>query len=247
VYFKSSGGHIKASGPSPYFEPGPSTVTTFHLSKLYLKTQKNVLKTTMAPIRVGIIGLSAKAATLGPGAWASIALLPTFQSNPAFEIVALCNSSIEAAKRSVEWHKLPASTKVYGDVELLAQDPDVDLVVVSVQVVQHLKLTLPALRNKKNLFVEWPLGASTEEAEQMTQLAEASNLKTIVGVQARGNPVISKAKEIIDSGEIGEITSTSAVALYPAFVSGFWFEGVEYYMDIKSGGNTFHITFAHCE
>ncbi|GKT91178.1 oxidoreductase family protein [Colletotrichum tofieldiae] len=199
----------------------------------------------MAPTRVGIIGLSAKGPDMGPGAWATIAILPSFQNSQEYEIVALCNSSVEAARRSIEMHKLPSSTKAYGDVEKLAKDSDVDLVVVSVVVTKHLELALPALAAKKQVFVEWPLGASVAEAEELTQLAKANGLKTIVGLQGRGDVLTVKLRELIESGEIGDILNTSVVGTLPYFPPSFWVEGAEYYLDIKSGGNMFHIGFGH--
>ncbi|GJC79673.1 galactose/lactose metabolism regulatory protein GAL80 [Colletotrichum liriopes] len=199
----------------------------------------------MAPTRVGIIGLSAKGPDMGPGAWATIAILPSFQNSQEYEIVALCNSSVEAARRSIEMHKLPSSTKAYGDVEKLAKDSDVDLVVVSVVVTKHLELALPALAAKKQVFVEWPLGASVAEAEKLTQLAKANGLKTVVGLQGRGDVLTVKLRELIESGEIGDILNTSVVGTLPYFPPSFWVEGAEYYLDIKSGGNMFHIGFGH--
>ncbi|KXH57372.1 oxidoreductase family protein [Colletotrichum salicis] len=199
----------------------------------------------MAPIRVGIIGLSAKEAVMGPGAWGSIAILPSFKNSPNYEIVALCNSSAEAARRSIEMHKLPSTTKAYGDVEQLASDPDVDLVVVSVVVTKHLAVTLPTLANKKQVFVEWPLGASAQEAEQLTQLAKSGGLKTIVGLQGRSDALTLKLRDIVKSGEIGDIKSTSVVGTLPYYPPGFWVEGTEYYLDVKTGGNAFHIGFGH--
>ncbi|GKT44957.1 galactose/lactose metabolism regulatory protein gal80 [Colletotrichum spaethianum] len=199
----------------------------------------------MSPIRVGIVGLSAKGSDMGPGAWATIAILPSFQNSPEYEIVALCNSSVEAARRSVEMHKLSSSTKAYGDVEKLAKDPDVDLVVVSVVVTKHLELALPAIAAKKQIFVEWPLGASVAEAEELTRLARENGLKTIVGLQGRGDGLTVKLREIVESGEIGDILSTSVVGALPYFPPTFWVKGAEYYLDIKSGGNMFHIGFGH--
>lgn len=76
----------------------------------------------MAPIRVGLIGLSSNATT----SWASNAHLPYLTtSNGKYEIVALCNSSVEAAQKAVEAYKLPSSTKAYGDPQDLANDPEV--------------------------------------------------------------------------------------------------------------------------
>ena len=78
----------------------------------------------MAPIRVGIIGLSKSAET----SWASSAHYPyLIASNGKYKINALCNSSKEAAQRAIENYKLPTTTKAYGNPQDLAKDPDVRL------------------------------------------------------------------------------------------------------------------------
>lgn len=82
------------------------------------------------PIRVGVIGLSAK-----PDAWASVAHVGPLKSNPDYELVALSASTPESAAAAAKAHGLPAN-KGYSSAEALAQDPDVDLVVVSVKVRQ---------------------------------------------------------------------------------------------------------------
>lgn len=65
----------------------------------------------MAPIRVGIIGLT-------PGQWAASAHLPYLQSSESnFEIVAVCNSSVESAAKSVKELKLAEGTRTYGDAQ----------------------------------------------------------------------------------------------------------------------------------
>ena len=73
-------------------------------------------------IRVGLIGLSARAKT----SWASSAHLPYLQaSGGKYVITALCNSSIPAAQSAIEAYRLPASTKAYGNPQDLAEDPEV--------------------------------------------------------------------------------------------------------------------------
>ena len=95
---------------------GDSLIITFHT------TTFDTASCNMAPIRVGIIGLSAKAST----SWASRAHLPYLvASNGKYEIKALCNSSVDAARAAVNAYKLPSSTKAYGDPQALANDPDV--------------------------------------------------------------------------------------------------------------------------
>lgn len=74
----------------------------------------------MAPVRVGIIGLSVKTT------WASAAHLPYLKNgNGKYEITALCNSSTESAQSAIEFHDLPSTTKAYGNPQDLANDPNV--------------------------------------------------------------------------------------------------------------------------
>ncbi len=58
----------------------------------------------------------------------------------------------------------------------------------------HRQLTLPALKAKKDVFVEWPLGRTLAEAEEMAALAKSMGVKTVVGLQARQAPSIRKVR-----------------------------------------------------
>jgi hypothetical protein len=70
----------------------------------------------MTPIRVGLIGLASGPPDKYEGtAWASISHLPYFKASPDFDIVALLNSSEDAAKAAIQKYELPANTKAYGD------------------------------------------------------------------------------------------------------------------------------------
>lgn len=78
----------------------------------------------MAPIRVGIIGLSKSATT----SWAGSAHWPyLIASNSKYEIKALCNSSKESAQSAIDSFNLPSTTKAYGNPQDLANDPEVRL------------------------------------------------------------------------------------------------------------------------
>jgi predicted dehydrogenase len=166
---------------------------------------------------------------------------------PNYEIVAVANSSIESANRSIRHHGLPSSTKAYGSALDIAKDPDVDLVVVSVNVKDHFALTKPAIENGKNVFVEWPLGATTAEARELTELAAAKGIKTNVGLQIRVDPLVQKLKEVISSGIIGKVVNSTALLSSNISPSDGWPKGMEIYLDLKSGGNLFTILFGHCK
>jgi len=64
----------------------------------------------MPPLKVGFIGLSASATT----SWAANAHLPYLMTSQSkYTIIALCNSSVAAARAAIEAFKLPVSTKAY--------------------------------------------------------------------------------------------------------------------------------------
>ncbi|KAL7809520.1 hypothetical protein V8C26DRAFT_411411 [Trichoderma gracile] len=198
----------------------------------------------MAPIRVGLVGLTAgDGKTPGKGAWGVVAHLPTYLNSPNFEIVALCNSSVEAAKAAIEYHKLPATTKAYGSPEDLANDPEVDLVAISVFVSKHHMLALPALKAKKQVFCEWPLAVTTAEAEEMAQIAKG--LRVLTGLQFRADPLIVKAKQLIESDAIGRITSTTILGCFNPYPPDTCPSHADFLLDFEKGANEYTIAFAH--
>lgn len=58
----------------------------------------------------------------------------------------------------------------------------------------HYPLAMPALKAKKKVIVEWPLGRNTAEAEEMAALAKSQGVQTAVSLQARGTPWIQKVR-----------------------------------------------------
>lgn len=200
----------------------------------------------MAPIRVGLIGLSTSHFP-EPGCWAAFVHLPSILNSPDYKLVAIANSTVQSARNSIAAHGLPSTTKAYGSPEDLANEPEVDLVVVSVRVGKHFELTQPAILSKKSVFVEWPLGASLAEAQQLTELAQANGVKTMVGLQTRGSRLVLKLKEAILNGKIGKVISSSVLASSSVAPTAICPQGLEYYLDMKSAGNEFYMYFGHCE
>lgn len=201
----------------------------------------------MSPTRVGLVGLSGRSGVFEPGLWAATAHLPSIRAAPSeFELVALANSSVESGRKSVLFHNLAPTTGTYDTAEDLAKDPNVDLVVVSVRVQKHFEFVEAAIRHGKSVFVEWPLGASLDEAEKLTALAAEAGVKTAVGLQARASNLVSVIKKVIADGKIGKVVSSHVAGNASMVPVDVWWEGLEYYLNMESGGNIFHIFFAHC-
>jgi predicted dehydrogenase len=175
-----------------------------------------------------------------------IAHLPYLLASPHYEVVALCNSSVESAQAAVKRHSLPSSTKAYGNPENLAQDPDVDLVICCVRVDRHYALMIPSINAGKDVFVEWPLASNLQQAKEMPVAAMKSGSKTIVGLQARPSPFTQKVKELVKSKAIGDLLSSnlSYDIRYPGDVEP---PATDYMTKKEVGGNLFTIVFGHTE
>lgn len=192
----------------------------------------------MAPIRVGIIGLSAA------GSWAVRAHLPYLQKSTKYQITGVCNTSVESSQKAIKAHNLSNDTKAYGSVSDLAANPDIDLVVCAVRVDRHYETLKPAIAAGKDCFVEWPLASNLEQASELLQLAEAKGVKTMVGLQGQMSPAIKRVKELLDDKAIGRVLSSSvnmATGMYSDDAS----EHYEYLNYVEYGGNMLVILFGH--
>ncbi|OAP58283.1 hypothetical protein AYL99_07373 [Fonsecaea erecta] len=195
----------------------------------------------MTKIRVGIVGLSSK-----PGAWAALAHLPRLASSPNFEIVAMCNSTLASTKAAITAHNLSEDTvKAYDSYDAIAVDPDVDLFVVSTRVDSHLDVVVPALKARRNVFVEWPLATTTEEARQIAALARDQGVRTMIGFQARASPSINKIRELVSTGAVGEIHSVNYHGVINNWQDNAADERYAHFLQRKVGANPLTIYGGH--
>lgn len=170
----------------------------------------------MAPIKIGLVGLSTSSTATN---WAVRAHLPYLQSEHGkslFEIIALCNSSVESAKQSVKHFGLAESVRTYGSPEGLAADPDVELVVCVVGVKGHYEVCLPAVKAGKNVYTELPFASNMQQMQELTDEAEKKGVRTIMGCQGQAHPAVHLIKKMIAEGKIGKPLSTTVTG-----VSGF--------------------------
>lgn len=224
----------------------PKSPLTF-LSSFYSVGHTEYVKIipTMAPTRVGIIGLKAiKADSYGPGLW-GVMHLKALVASPHYEVVAVCNTSVESAQKACEAHGL--SAKAYGDPEDIAADPSVDLVLVSVDVTMHYALMEPAIRHGKDVFVEFPVAPSPTEVEELSKLAREKGVRVIVGTQARADPSFQKLSELVKTGVIGDVVSSVMVGNIPIVTADGWPAVQKPFLDIDSGISRARGVLGHSE
>ncbi|KAH8665393.1 hypothetical protein BGZ61DRAFT_431276 [Ilyonectria robusta] len=198
----------------------------------------------MAPIRLGIIGLSAT----NVGSWASVAHLPYLLSprgKAHYRIVALCNSSVESARLAIDMFQLPPETRAYGSPNDLARDADVDFVVCSTRVDKHYETIEPSIVAGKAVFVEWPLASNISQVRELAGLAREQGIRSLIGLQGRVTAPIDAVQEILEQGRIGKVLSSEVKASGGAGARDVIPQSLKYFTQLETGGNMVMVGFSH--
>jgi predicted dehydrogenase len=188
-------------------------------------------------IRVGIVGATV---TQGGSGWGANAHVPALRALPEYDLKAVCTAHTDTAKASAEAF---GAELAFDNFEAMLATPDIDLVVVCVRVPGHHALVMQALEAGKNVFCEWPLGANLAEAQEMAKLANASSLRTAVGLQSQSDPSLLYVRELIRDGYIGEVLAVNFVSTSQAITergAGRIWQG-----DRRNGANTLTIAGGH--
>ena len=184
------------------------------------------------PVRVGLIGAA--------GRWGPRAHAPALKGVSEAELYAVCTAHEETARAAADQFGV---ARAYGSDNGLNADPQVEAVVVAVRVPAHYALTKHALEAGKHVFCEWPLGANTQEAEELAALAKKKNLRTVVGLQRRASPAYLYMRELIQQGYVGQVLSVNLSLMNSGVLTRP--SDRTWQRDVTLGANTLTITFAH--
>jgi predicted dehydrogenase len=164
-------------------------------------------------VDVGVIGL---------GYWGPNLLRNLYTNHRRGRIVMCDSDPARAAKMRSRYPDIYCT----ADCREVIDDESLDAVVVATNVSSHHHLAKWALQSGKHVFVEKPFAASVQQAQEMVDLGERKGLVTMVGHTFMFSPPVIKAKEIIDSGELGDIyfitSSRVNLGLHQKDVSVIW-------------------------
>ncbi|QJI38683.1 Gfo/Idh/MocA family protein [Pseudomonas sp. ADAK13] len=119
-------------------------------------------------------------------------------------LAALADADTERATRcAADW----GFARAHGDWQQLIDDPKVDVVAITTPNHLHYPMAMAALAAGKAVYCEKPLAVSLEQASAMRDAARKAGVVTRVGYNYQHNPMIGLARQLIDSGELGEIIS----------------------------------------
>ena len=96
--------------------------------------------------------------------------------------------------------------RIEKDWQSVVNDPEIDLIDICLPDNLHYDVAKAALLAGKHVYCEKPLADTAEQARELADIAKARGVITRVGHAFPRNPVHDLARDIIQSGEIGEIT-----------------------------------------
>jgi predicted dehydrogenase len=123
---------------------------------------------------------------------------------PGTEIVAACDLYDGRLIAAKEYAKKEISTT--KDYRAILDRSDVDAVLVATPDHWHARITEDACAAGKDVYCEKPMSHTVEQAFTMVEAMQKYNRIVQVGSQYRSSMVFAKAKEIFESGALGQVT-----------------------------------------
>ncbi|MNW23976.1 1,5-anhydro-D-fructose reductase [compost metagenome] len=186
-------------------------------------------------IRTGIIGASIN------NGWARGTHIPAIEQLEELKLIAVGTSNMASAKKSAEAF---SADHGFDNMEELAQHPEVDMVVVSINVKEHYNAVKAIAPAGKPIYCEWPLGSNTGEALEMQEWVASAKLPNAIGLQARQAPAVQYVKDLLAEGYVGKVLSANLKISIDG-MGGVGDKSTAYLFDRKIGGNLLTIVGGH--
>ncbi|MGH9842616.1 MAG: Gfo/Idh/MocA family oxidoreductase, partial [Blastocatellia bacterium] len=145
-------------------------------------------------ITMGFIGVGARATQV----------MEDVLRMPGFEVVAACDAYKGRLERATE--RTGGRAKVYKDAAELLAAPGIDAVYIGTPDHWHKDHAIAAVNAGKDVYIEKPLTYTVAEGLEIIAAVKKTGRILQVGSQNISSPVQAKAREIIHSGKLGQIT-----------------------------------------
>jgi predicted dehydrogenase len=155
------------------------------------------MKAAKKIIRLGVVGC---------GYWGPN-LIRNLHQLPDSQLKVICDVSEARLRHMARLYPGLATTT---DFDELLNDPELDAIVVATPARFHYQMGKACLEAGKHLFVEKPMARTAAEAKELTVIAKKHGLVVMVGHTFLFSPAVRRMKEIVDSGDVGEILYIAA-------------------------------------
>lgn len=170
----------------------------------------------MDKVRIGIVGIG----NMGSGH----ALYLNQNKIANAELTAVCDINPER----LEWAKnnLTQDVKLFDSADEMFSSDTIDGVIIATPHYDHPSLVIKAFENNLHVLSEKPAGVYTKQVRKMNEAAGKSDKVFGIMFNQRTNPLYQKMRDLVQSGELGEIKRTN-------WIITNWYRSQSYY---DSGG-----------
>lgn len=170
----------------------------------------------MDKVRVGVVGIG------NMGSAHAVYLFENQIENG--ELAAVCDIN----PKRLEWAKnrFGDRVKLFEDAEAMFSSGTVDGVIIATPHYHHPSLAIAAFEKGLHVLCEKPAGVYTKQVREMNEAAKKSNKVFSMMYNQRTNPLYQKMRDLVQSGELGEIKRTN-------WIITDWYRSQSYY---DSGG-----------
>ena len=138
---------------------------------------------------------------IGCGYWGPN-ILRNFSAQPGCRVKFV--AEINPERQNYVRANFPRS-EVVADIDAVLNDPEVDAVVVATPAASHHALAKQALESGKHVFVEKPLATSTEQADELVNLAASTGKTLMVGHTFLYNAAVRYAQKLLADESLGQL------------------------------------------
>jgi predicted dehydrogenase len=148
---------------------------------------------------------------LGTAMIATGSVIPGIRNSETGEVVGIASRSLEKARNVANQFGIP---KAYGSYDELLADSDIDAVYIPLPNHLHMEWTIRAASAGKHVLCEKPAALDADEAQRMVDACKEAGVVFAEAFMYRHHPRYAKMKDIIRSGEIGEVRAIRGVFTY---------------------------------
>lgn len=138
---------------------------------------------------------------LGYGYWGPNIVRNLYALESA-KVVTICDKSTKSLQRAKSAYP---DVQVTTDCSEVLSSPDIDAVAVITPVWTHFDLAKRALSSGKHLFIEKPFTSTSEQAEELIELADKNGLTIMVDHTFLFTGAVQKIRQLIDDNALGKL------------------------------------------
>lgn len=147
----------------------------------------------MEKLKLGIIGMG----NMGGGHFRNVMA----GKCPSVEITAICDIDSGKLEKYCQYPQVAQFT----DLTAMLESGLVEAVLIAVPHYDHPKVAIACFQHNIHVLTEKPAGVYARQVREMNEAAAQSGVKFGIMFNQRTNPLYAKAREIVQSGQLGEL------------------------------------------